>query len=87
MKGTVTAGNSSQMSDGAAAAVVMSEARAKSLGAKPLARFVAYGKYAIFIARDGDNGGLIGHDAFFWNKYERICGPEVNADFAYPHNL
>ena len=42
LKGTVTAGNSSQMSDGAAAAVVMSDARAKSLGAKPLARFVAY---------------------------------------------
>jgi acetyl-CoA acyltransferase len=42
VKGTVTAGNSSQMSDGAAAAVVMSEARAKSLGVKPLARFVAY---------------------------------------------
>jgi acetyl-CoA acyltransferase len=40
--GTVTAGNSSQMSDGAAAAVVMSEERAKSLGLKPLARFVAY---------------------------------------------
>ena len=42
VKGTVTAGNSSQMSDGAAAAVVMSDTRAKSLGAKPLARFVAY---------------------------------------------
>jgi len=42
VKGTVTAGNSSQMSDGAAAAVVMSEARAKALGMKPLARFVAY---------------------------------------------
>ncbi|MGB8457881.1 MAG: acetyl-CoA C-acyltransferase [Candidatus Acidiferrum sp.] len=42
VKGTVTAGNSSQMSDGAAAAVVMSEERAKSLGLKPLARFVAY---------------------------------------------
>ncbi|HVH70841.1 MAG TPA: acetyl-CoA C-acyltransferase [Candidatus Dormibacteraeota bacterium] len=42
VKGTVTAGNSSQMSDGAAAAVVMSGARAKSLGVKPLARFVAY---------------------------------------------
>jgi acetyl-CoA acyltransferase len=40
--GTVTAGNSSQMSDGAAAAVLMSEDRAKSLGLKPLARFVAY---------------------------------------------
>jgi len=42
VKGSVTAGNSSQMSDGAAAAVVMSEERAKSLGLKPLARFVAY---------------------------------------------
>jgi acetyl-CoA acyltransferase len=42
VKGTVTAGNSSQMSDGAAAAVVMSEERARALGLKPLARFVAY---------------------------------------------
>jgi acetyl-CoA acyltransferase len=41
-KGTVTAGNSSPMSDGAAATVVMSEARANTLGLKPLARFVAY---------------------------------------------
>src|SRR5690349_17975192 len=41
-KGTVTAGNSSPMSDGAAAAVVMSDARAKALGLKPLARFVTY---------------------------------------------
>jgi acetyl-CoA acyltransferase len=40
--GTVTAGNSSQMSDGAAAAVVMSTDRAKTLGIKPLARFVAF---------------------------------------------
>lgn len=42
MKGTITAGNASQMSDGAAAAIVMSDSRAKELGAKPLARFVAY---------------------------------------------
>ncbi len=41
-KGTVTAGNSSQMSDGAAAAVVMSADKAKQLGIKPLARFVAF---------------------------------------------
>jgi acetyl-CoA acyltransferase len=41
-KGTVTAGNSSPVSDGAAAAVVMSESRANALGLKPLARFVAY---------------------------------------------
>ncbi|MBD0371978.1 MAG: acetyl-CoA C-acyltransferase [Pyrinomonadaceae bacterium] len=42
VKGTITAGNASQMSDGAAAVVVMSEERARELGAKPLARFVAY---------------------------------------------
>ncbi|MDT4955979.1 MAG: acetyl-CoA acyltransferase [Acidobacteriota bacterium] len=42
IKGTITAGNASQMSDGAAAAVVMSDTRAKELGLKPLARFVAY---------------------------------------------
>ena len=42
LNGTITAGNSSQMSDGAAAAIVMSEDRAKKLGAKPMARLVAY---------------------------------------------
>ncbi|MEP6706709.1 MAG: acetyl-CoA C-acyltransferase [Pyrinomonadaceae bacterium] len=42
VKGTITAGNASQMSDGAAAAIVMSDSRAKELGAKPMARFVAY---------------------------------------------
>ena len=41
-QGTVTAGNSSQMSDGAAAAVVMSAERAKELGIKPLAKFVSF---------------------------------------------
>ena len=40
--GTVTAGNSSQMSDGAAGAVVMSAERARALGLKPLARFLAF---------------------------------------------
>ncbi|HZI62276.1 MAG TPA: acetyl-CoA C-acyltransferase [Pyrinomonadaceae bacterium] len=42
VKGTITAGNASQMSDGAAAAIVMSDERAKQLGAKPMARFIAY---------------------------------------------
>ena len=42
VKGTVTAGNSSQMSDGAAAAVVMSADRAKSLGITPLLRYVSF---------------------------------------------
>lgn len=41
-KGTVTAGNASQMSDGAAAAVVMSLDKANELGLKPLARFVSF---------------------------------------------
>ncbi len=40
--GIVTAGNASQMSDGAAATVVMSAERAKELGVKPLFRFVSY---------------------------------------------
>jgi acetyl-CoA acyltransferase len=41
-RGTVTAGNASQMSDGAAAALVMSERRARELGLKPLARLASY---------------------------------------------
>ncbi|MGH9615202.1 MAG: acetyl-CoA C-acyltransferase [Acidobacteriaceae bacterium] len=42
LKGIVTAGNSSQTSDGAAAAVVTSEEVAVSLGLKPMARFVSF---------------------------------------------
>lgn len=42
MNGTVTAGNSSQTSDGAAALLLMSEEKAKALGLKPLARFVSF---------------------------------------------
>jgi len=41
-RGQVTAGNSSQMSDGAAAAVVMSSERAAGLGVRPLARFLSF---------------------------------------------
>lgn len=40
--GTVTAGNSSQVSDGAAGVVIMSRAKADALGLKPLVRFIAY---------------------------------------------
>jgi acetyl-CoA acyltransferase len=43
VKGVVTAGNSSQTSDGAAAVMVMSRRRAEELGLTPLARFVSYG--------------------------------------------
>jgi acetyl-CoA acyltransferase len=42
VNGTVTAGNASQMSDGAAACVVMSLDKANELGLKPLARFVSF---------------------------------------------
>jgi acetyl-CoA acyltransferase len=42
VNGTVTAGNSSQTSDGAAAVLVMSAERARQLGLEPLARFVAF---------------------------------------------
>ena len=41
-KGTVTAGNASPYSDGAAAVLMMSADRAKALGVKPLARFVSF---------------------------------------------
>ena len=41
-RGTVTAGNSSQTSDGAAAAVVMSAEKARAMGLKPMARLVAF---------------------------------------------
>ncbi|MCG8347066.1 MAG: acetyl-CoA C-acyltransferase [Chloroflexales bacterium] len=42
VKGTVTAGNSSQTSDGAGAAVVMSREKAEALGLKPLAKFITF---------------------------------------------
>jgi acetyl-CoA acyltransferase len=42
MQGTVTAGNSSQTSDGAAAVVLMDEDRARELGIRPLAHLAAY---------------------------------------------
>ncbi len=41
-KGTVTAGNSSQTSDGAAAVILMRDARARELGLQPIARLVSY---------------------------------------------
>ena len=42
VNGTVTAGNSSQTTDGAAAAIVMSEAAVKELGVKPIAKLKCY---------------------------------------------
>ena len=44
--GTITAGNASQISDGGAAVVVMSKAKAEELGVKPLGELLAYGQVA-----------------------------------------
>jgi acetyl-CoA acyltransferase len=51
--GTVTAGNSSQTSDGAAAVVLMSEARANALGITPLARWAGYATAGVAPERFG----------------------------------
>jgi acetyl-CoA acyltransferase len=51
--GTVTAGNSSQTSDGASAVVVMSGARARELGVTPLAKFVAFATAGVAPERFG----------------------------------
>jgi acetyl-CoA acyltransferase len=51
--GTVTAGNSSQTSDGAAAVVVMSESQALELKLDPLGRFVAYATAGVAPERFG----------------------------------
>ncbi len=53
VSGTVTAGNSSQTSDGAAAAIVMSGDRARALGLTPLARFVAFATAGVAPERFG----------------------------------
>ena len=44
--GTITAGNASQISDGAAAVVVMSKAKAEELGIEPIAELLAFGNVA-----------------------------------------
>jgi len=53
VKGTVTAGNSSQTSDGASAVVVMSGVRVRELGLTPLARFVAFATAGVAPERFG----------------------------------
>ena len=44
--GTITAGNASQISDGASAMVIMSQAKAEELGVTPLGEIVSYGEVA-----------------------------------------
>ncbi|MDX9912220.1 MAG: thiolase family protein [Phycisphaerales bacterium] len=61
---TITAGNASQISDGAAATIVMSATRAESLGVKPLAKIVAYHTHGvdpkdIFAAPIGGVSGVL----------------------------
>jgi acetyl-CoA acyltransferase len=53
VQGTVTAGNSSQMSDGAAAVLVTSDAYASEVGATPLARVVGYATAGVAPERFG----------------------------------
>ena len=53
VRGTVTAGNASQMSDGAAAAVVMSASRAAALCLRPIARLVTYATAGVAPERFG----------------------------------
>ncbi len=57
-RGTVTAGNSSQTSDGAAAAVVMSEERAKALGIRAAGALRGLRLCRLPAGRDGDRPGL-----------------------------
>jgi acetyl-CoA C-acetyltransferase len=45
-QGTITAGNASQISDGGAAVIVMSKAKAEQLGVTPLGELVGYGQVA-----------------------------------------
>jgi acetyl-CoA acyltransferase len=72
-KGGVTAGNSSQTSDGAAAAVIMSEERANQLGLKPLARFLSYA-YAGCIPEEMGVGPV-----YAVPKALRLAGLELDA--------
>ncbi len=57
-KGTVTAGNSSQTSDGAAAAVVMSAERAAQLGVPAMARLIAFAYGGMRSGGDGHRAGV-----------------------------
>lgn len=59
--GTVTAGNASGLNDGAAALVIMSADKAKSLGIKPLAKISSYGS-------EGLDPAIMGYGAFYATK-------------------
>ena len=86
--GTVTAGNASTLNDGAAALVIAGEARARELGAKPLARIVAQAQFArepdLFllapsgaIARALDKAGWAVGDVDLFEVNEAFSGVEA----------
>ena len=86
--GTVTAGNASKLNDGAAALVIAGEARARELGAKPLARIVAQAQFArepdLFllapsgaIARALDKAGWAVGDVDLFEVNEAFSGVEA----------
>jgi acetyl-CoA C-acetyltransferase len=91
--GTITAGNASSISDGAAAVVVMGEDQARSLGLKPLARiagFTAYGtepawfttapaKAIASLLRRTDRS-VAGVDLFEINEAFAVCSLAVNRE-------
>jgi acetyl-CoA C-acetyltransferase len=86
--GTVTAGNASKLSDGAAALVVAGASRARALGATPLARIVAQAQYAhepdLFllapsgaIARVLEKAGWTAGDVDLYEVNEAFSGVEA----------
>jgi acetyl-CoA C-acetyltransferase len=88
--GTITAGNASQISDGAAAVVVMSAARARERGLRPLAEIVAHGmsaeRYAwlhtvpaLALARALEKGGLEPADLDLVEINEAFAAVALNA--------
>ena len=88
--GTITAGNASQISDGAAAVVVMSEDRARRLGTEPLAEVVAHGmsadRYAwlhtvpaLALARALEKAGLSASDLDLVEINEAFAAVALNA--------
>jgi acetyl-CoA C-acetyltransferase len=88
--GTITAGNASQVSDGAAAVVVMSAERARERGLRPLAEIVAHGmsadRYAwlhtvpaLALARALEKAGLGAHDLDLVEINEAFASVALNA--------
>jgi len=88
--GTITAGNASQISDGAAAVVVMSEDRARRLGTEPLAEVVTHGmsadRYAwlhtvpaLALARALEKAGLSASDLDLVEINEAFAAVALNA--------